>query len=256
MQETAAKKYKFDQFTLDNYKRLLEIAQKNYEFIFFEDLNRTNGRRIILRHDLEFSPELALEMAEIEYSLGIKSTTFLNMHSEFYNLLDKETSDIVGKIISLGHQIGCHMNSHFYGIKSETQLEDYLEFEKEILQRLFNSSINSFSFHNTNSFVLEFTKAKYAGLINTYSPAYFNEIGYCADSTGFWRFENLFERLEIGDDQIMQVLIHDGMWSREILPPRQRIYSVIEQRAQKLKIYYDKSLKKFNAKNIDWDGEI
>lgn len=38
-----------------------------------------------------------------------------------------------------------------------------------------------------------------------------------------------------------------------MLPPRQRVFKVIEDRATWLKKFYDDTLKKFGATNIDWE---
>lgn len=249
-------KYQFDQFTLQKYEELLKSAKRNYKFIFYNELNDFCTKSIILRHDFEFSPPLALKMAEIESKYGIKSTTFINIHSEYYNVFEGSTYEIIQNIIGMGHQIGVHFDAHFYKVETEQQLETLLLKEKELLEHFFNINIDTFSFHNTNEFVLGFKKDYYAGLINTYSPKYFENIGYCADSTGYWRYENLFDRINEAKDDVIQVLIHDGMWQEEILPPRRRIFKVIDDRANYLMEHYDKTLKKFGAKNIDWDGVL
>jgi len=81
-------KYNFLDFTLINYSRLLNIALQNYSFrIFTEELVR---KSILLRHDVEFSIPITLQMAEIEANMGIKATYFVQLHSEFYNTLEKK----------------------------------------------------------------------------------------------------------------------------------------------------------------------
>ena len=93
-------------------------------------------------------------------------------------------------------------------------------------------------------------------MMNVYSKRIKSQYGYCADSTGFWRYEILEGRLKEAKDKILQVLIHDGMWQNEVLPPRQRIYKVIEDHANFVKQSYDNTLKIFGAKNIDWESEV
>ena len=84
-------KYRFNDFTLDNYKRLLRIAKKNYSFILFNKISYFEKKSILLRHDVEFSVPIALKMAKIEADLGISSTYFVQLHSDFYNALEKNT---------------------------------------------------------------------------------------------------------------------------------------------------------------------
>jgi len=247
--------YRFSDFTLGNYKKLLKLALKNYRFMSFTDEPISDLKKIILRHDIEFSIPIALRMAEIEASLGIKATYFLQIHSEFYNPLDKCNYLSLKRIIDIGHDLGLHFDTHFWTINSEKELEEYIEVDKNIIRTYFKVNISAFSFHNTNDFVLSCENEKYAGLINAYSKKYKTEIGYCSDSTGYWRYERLEDRLREAKDKFLQILIHDGMWQDEVLPPRQRIFKVIDDRAEYLKKFYDSTLKKFGAKNIGW-GKI
>jgi len=244
-------KYLFNDFTISKYKEMLMLALKKSTFIGFND--HLAKKSIILRHDIEFSLPIAYEMAKIENELGINSTYFLQLHCEFYNTLDKDSYNIVSNILKLGHNLGLHFDAHFWDVTNEEQLEKYLCFDKQILEAYFNIKLDVFSFHNTNKFILSCEKDKYCNMTNVYSKYFKEKIGYCSDSTGYWRFENLHERLKDAKDDHLQVLIHDGMWQDEILPPRRRIYKVIDDRSKYLKNFYDETLRKFGAKNIDWD---
>ena len=61
-------------FTYDFYKILIGLLNKQNRNICFKDLslNRSLGRYFILRHDVDFSPEAALKIAEIEHYLTPK----------------------------------------------------------------------------------------------------------------------------------------------------------------------------------------
>ena len=53
---TNREKYKFDYFTLNNYRKLLELAiANNFQFISFSDNFVSERKDIIWRHDLEWS---------------------------------------------------------------------------------------------------------------------------------------------------------------------------------------------------------
>jgi hypothetical protein len=251
-----SEKYRFSDFTLENYKRLLEIAKKEYAFIFFQDIADNLEKTIILRHDLEFSIPIALEMAEIEASAGIKSTYFLQIHGDFYNILEKNNLETVKKISKMGHQLGLHFDAHFWEISDEAKLEKYMLIDKQVLKQYLGIEPKVFSFHNTDPFILSCKKETYAGMINVYSKKINDLYSYCADSTGYWRYEILEDRLIEAEDERLQLLIHDGMWQDEVLPPRRRIYKVIDDHAAFMKESYDRILKKFSAKNIDWEGEV
>jgi hypothetical protein len=247
-------KYRFSDFTFANFKKLLILAMKEYEFIEFSDqVKEKSGKYIFLRHDIEFSLPNAVRMAEIEYQLGIKATYFLQVHSEYYNPIDKENYKYVKKIISLGHDIGLHFDSHFWEIDLEDNLEKYILIDKNLIEKYFNIEIQAFSFHTTNEFILSCKKERYANLINVYSDFFKEKVAYNTDSTGYWRYEILEERLKEAKDRLLQVLLHDGMWQDEVLPPRRRIYKVIDDRSIYMKKFYDDKLNEFRAMNVDWD---
>jgi len=245
--------YLFKDFTLANYRRLLELAKERFRFTSFQDYPSEKGNFIILRHDLEFSPPLALEMAKIERDFGIKSTTFVNIHSEYYNCLEKKTFNVLRQLVEMGHTLELHLDAHFYGIRTEQQLCEKLKKEQALFADMFNVQIKTFSFHNTTPAVLQFDKTEYAGIQNTYSAKLKSEMAYCADSTGFWRYERLEEVLKDKNTTKLQLLIHDGMWQITAMAPRQRIHKVIDDNAAWLRNYYDDTLVKFKAKNVDYD---
>lgn len=248
-------KYRFKDFTLSNYERILKESLIDFTFTSFHEYSDVKGKLIILRHDVEFSVPIALEMAKIEHKLGIKSTYFIQLHGDFYNSIEAKTYDEIKQIRSLGHELGLHFDAHFWGINKESDLDKYLEIDKKTFETYFNYSLKLFSFHNNNTFTLSCKKDIYSGLINVYSFK-FSELGYCADSTGFWRYEILEERLKSGNETKLQILIHDGMWQNVVLPPRRRIYKIIDDHASFMKKSYDDTLIKFGAKNIDWEGDI
>jgi hypothetical protein len=249
-------KYKFSDFTITNFKRLLEYAKCSYKFVFFDVKNVAENNSIILRHDLEFSVEIALKMAQIEADLGIKTTYFVQLHSEFYNIFEKKNILQLNEIKKLGHQIGLHFDSHFWNISNEDELHEKLVFDKEILEKYLDTTIKAFSFHNNNEFTLSCRKETYGGLINVYSDYFRENYDYNADSLGYWRFERLEDLLMQRKYDKLQVLIHDGMWQDEILPPRQRVFKVIDENSKRLKELYDDFLVTVGQKNIDWEGDI
>lgn len=246
--------FNFNDFTLSNYRFLLSLGKANYEFkLFNQDYQY---KSILLRHDLEFSVPITLRMAEIEADLGIRSTYFVQLHSEFYNTLEKSSLKDIKQIEKLGHQIGLHFDSHFWDIQDETQLDKSIEFDKLILEKYLETQIKAFSFHNNTPFTLSCRNDKYGGLINVYSDYFRERYAYNADSLGYWRYERLEDILREAKEDALQILIHDGMWQDEVLPPRRRVYKVIDDNAARLKRLYDEHLTKIGQKNIDWEGDV
>lgn len=250
---TNREKYNFDYFTIDNYNTLVKLAvDKGFKFLTYtDDLLHSDRKEILWRHDVEFSPEIALQMAKIEHKHGVIATYFFQIHSEFYNLFEPFHTKILKEIQSLGHEIGLHFDAHYYNIQNPEALDKYITLDKEYFEKVFDIHLRVFSFHNTNQFILSCEDFKYGGLINVYSKFFKTNYNYCSDSTGFWRYEILDEVLSNENIRYLQVLTHDAMWSKTIMSPRQRVRSSIEHESERIKARYDELLEIFGANNID-----
>jgi len=92
-------------FTLKVYDQLLQsLLRGNYIILTYENYIRSDNlkKHVILRHDVDKRPKNALKMAQLENSLGIKSS--------YYFRIVKSSNDpsTIKKIVSLGHEIGYH----------------------------------------------------------------------------------------------------------------------------------------------------
>lgn len=249
---TNREKYNFDFFTIENYEKMVKLAIENgFQFIDYKDEFIANRKDILWRHDVEFSPDVALKMAEIESEYGVHSTFFFQLHSEYYNIIEKYFTEILNKIKDLGHNIGLHFDAHYYNVFTEIELEKFIIQDKNYFEQVFNVKLEAFSFHNTNQFILSCEKERYGGLINVYSEFYKTQYNYCADSTGYWRFDVLEDILKDPIIKHLQVLTHDAMWSEKILSPRQRVMKSIQNNAERVKKQYDNFFITNPAKNID-----
>ena len=232
---TNREKYKFDDFTLDNYKRLVQMAiNKGFQFILHKNEFVPERKDIIWRHDVEFEPDVALMMAAIEAELGVKASYFFQLHSEFYNLFDEHYRAVFYKIRDLGHHCGLHFDCHYWGITDEKQLDEFITLDKLYLERNLGAEIDSFSFHNTTSFTQHCLEYRYGGLINVYSTFFKDHFYYCGDSLGYWRFDRLEDVLNDDRMQHLQVLTHDANWSQDVLSPRKRLGYTIRGHADRL----------------------
>ncbi len=91
-------------FTVIKYKELLDaFKDAGYEFQAVEDYVRKPYHKVvILRHDVDSWPQNALQMAELENKLGIKSTYYFRKSWLSFQ------ENIVQKIVRYGHEIGYH----------------------------------------------------------------------------------------------------------------------------------------------------
>lgn len=246
-------KYNFEDFTHNHYRRILELVMLKYIPICYSDNhNQVAKNSVYWRHDVDFSLNESLNLARIEKEYGLVSTYFLLPHCEFYSLFEMKSVNIVKQILSLGHKIGLHLDTHFYGVTTEEDLEQIINFEKQLLEKMFDTEIEAFSFHNTTEFTMSCKKWKYAGLINTYASFFQEGTDYCSDSNGYWRHKRLWDFLNESHTKPIQILTHPGWWTSEIMSPKQKIDRIINDRAIYTKQMYESSLILFNRENIDW----
>ncbi|AEA42725.1 hypothetical protein [Fluviicola taffensis] len=248
---TNREKYYFDDFTTANYQNLIRIGKENYDFKLYHELENQDNF-ILLRHDIDFSPQRALRCAQIENAEGVRTTYFIHLHSEFYNVFEKEAFNSIRQIIELGHDVGVHFDTHFYDIQTEDEIRLHLNEEKLLLESLFKVKIHSFSFHNTNAFILNCRKPEYAGLINCYSDFFQQEMKYCSDSNGYWRYERMEDVIR-SKFRKLHLLTHCEWWTEEVMSPWQKIQRAIDGRADACKQLYSDLLHRNNMINVDWD---
>lgn len=240
---TNREKYRFDDFTFDNYRRLLKLAKsKGFQFILHKDEYVAYRKDVIWRHDVEFEPDLALRMAEIEVEEGVKSTYFFQMHGDYYNTLNAHYTSVFHQIRELGHEVGLHFDCHYWNITSESQLDEYILLERNYMEKAFNVHLEVFSFHNTTPFTQNCLAYKYGGLINVYSSYFKDRYNYCSDSLGYWRFDRLEDVLNDDSVRHLQVLTHDANWNDEVLPPRKRFAQTMHKHADRLIFFHVNNL--------------
>jgi hypothetical protein len=253
-------------FTIASYTDLLDLAKQHFKFIGYDEITE-DERFILWRHDIDCSPNRALQLAKIESQKKIKATYFVWLHSPMYHFFEKEVVDILNCIIGCGHEIGLHFDPGFYGVLNEENIEKKIEWECEILESTLKRAIFVFSLHNPNPETLHYNdftihelaerfphyfKNTIAARMNTYGAYFRDHICYCSDSNGYWRFQHLKDLLLSTPDQVprLQVLTHPEWWTEDALSPRKRILRCINGRARKTIENYDKALAGMNRENV------
>jgi len=160
----------------------------------------------------------------------------------FITYLKKTQSELIFKILDMGHMLALHFDFKYYDILNERQLDKFIQQEVVILEMMFGVKLRAFSFHNPSEYSLAFDKMKYGGLLNTYSKQFKKTIDYVSDSNGYWRYRTLADVLENFEYRSLQVLTHPGWWQDKALPPRGRVARSIYGRANSIMCLYDKSL--------------
>lgn len=198
-------------FTCEAYKHLINTLKScGYEFCFYSNANDYK-KSVIIRHDVDFQLDKALEIAEIEHELGIASTYFILLASDFYNIFSKRSYSIIGNILSLGHKIGLHFDEQRYCVESIDDLKSNIEFEAEIMGKLLGQKIEVVSMHRPSKLILD-SNIQFNNLINSYSYKYFKEMKYLSDSRMNWR-EDVIKIVESRIYDKLHILTHAFWYS-------------------------------------------
>tara|TARA_Y100001968_G_scaffold322231_1_gene357941 strand:- start:319 stop:1068 length:750 start_codon:yes stop_codon:yes gene_type:complete len=210
-------------FDLDSYGEIIfKIKNLGYKIVFFEDLDFQNTH-LILRHDVDISLESALKMAIYEANQDFYSTYFILLRSEMYNIYSSYSTEIIKRILSLGHRIGLHFDNSIYTNNDSNSIDENCEKECSALQSWFDIDINSISFHKPSKYLISLDK-KLAGRINTYQSLYFKRILYCSDSRGDWYYSNPLKCLQGKNNQAIQLLTHPIWWdTKSKIDPQRRL---------------------------------
>ena len=167
----------------------------------FKDLN-DDSKGFILRHDVDFDMGLAEKMAQIEFEADIKSTFFVLLGCETYNILSKSNRSIISNISNMGHEFGLHFDPTLYSEKLEVGFEK----EVKILSDVIQEDVKSVSLHKPS---VHGQYPMFNGYVNAYDKKYFETTKYISDSSMNFRGKDPFNFIEkIRQLEIMQVLIH------------------------------------------------
>jgi len=227
------------EFTYASYKALVNwISNKGYTFSNFNEFNSIQ-KSVVMRHDIDLSVEKALEMALIDHSLGVKSTFFFLITSNFYNLMTSENKIKLKKIIELKHTIGLHFDELQYNINSVEEFEKYLAYEISILEKFLDLKINVFSNHRPSEFVLNGLQLNNRDIINAYSTENFKVAKYFSDSRMNWR-EDIYSQISKNDYSRIQINIHPFWYSNDKENIREKFINFI--RIQKANLFKDLEL--------------
>ena len=233
-------------FTTENYIKILSKYKKTHTFSFF---NNSSKNDIILRHDIDFSLDDALRIAKIENNLGIQSTYFILLHSQFYNPLSIDSSEFIRKILKLGHQIGLHYDEMFFK-SNKIDISDSIKKEIELLEQHFNTKINAVVRHNPSISGKKIPIKLPVGVVDAMSEQFTLNRKYISDSVRNWREnsghyfcsdENIYDEL--------QILIHPVLWTDKILSREE----VLSQIMNKIKLNNENE---FNNISDIWENYV
>lgn len=203
-------------WTYSDYKKSLEqFRENNYSITSFEQfIKMPNKKHLILRHDIDFNLNAAYNMAQIDHQLGIKSSFFLRVCANGYNLSASPSIKIINEMLNMGHELGLHVDTgmeKIWGCSTETSiLKQFNIFEEAV-----GITPKGFSLHmpsvlggiNECDAIKEKLNLTYHAYENRFTEG---EFKYISDSMKMWREKPL--NSFIGNVNKIHLLIHPVWW--------------------------------------------
>lgn len=201
-------------FTYDDYHNLLLLLQNHgYEIVNYNNWIYKK-RCVILRHDIDTDIEKALKMAHMECKWGIKSTYFVLLTSDFYNIFSRNNNEKLNDIIKCGHEIGLHFDEMNYPESSGNidAVCEKIQEEAKILEKVIGKSVEVVSMHRPSREILE-ADLQIPGIVNSYGRTFFHDFKYLSDSRRHWR-EPVEEIIRSEQYERLHILTH-AFWYGE-----------------------------------------
>jgi hypothetical protein len=209
-------------FNYAEYRNIITLVKHNLPIMDFSEVNDEVNAFCVLRHDIEFSIDRALQMARIEHeNLNVHSTYTVQLRNNTYNALSQKNIEAIQEIESMGHYIGLHQNPP---MMDDDELVDYILKDIETLEHYYGFEVDRFAFHRcgSNPGILE----KYVEVpnkINCYAKEFFHyfsgdkpeelRVHYLADSNHDWKYGHPLYVDYWDLPQKMQLLTHPYSWT-------------------------------------------
>lgn len=199
------------EFTYKGYRELVKtLIDNGYEITDYHDWKHY-PKCAILRHDIDNSIEKALELAKVEFELGVKSTYFVLLSSDFYNPASKKSLEGLHRLRKYGHEIGLHYDELAYD--DNVDVPSTIFSEARVLSDLLGIPITTVSMHRPSEKSLS-ADYVFPGFVNSYSSIFFKGFKYLSDSRRRWR-EPVLDIIKSGQYDRLQILTH-AIWYNEV----------------------------------------
>ena len=204
-------------FTYTAYRDLLLLLrEQDYAFCNYHNYGDA-PRCVILRHDIDSSLDQAVRLAELEAEEGVRSTWFVLLRTDFYNIASKAGQDALLHIQSLGHEIGLHFDEAAYepALRPNEVIQNIIK-ECELLFALLGGDSppknSCVSMHRPSKATLD-ADYQIPGIVNSYGKTFFHDFKYLSDSRRQWR-EPVEDIIRSGEYNRLHILTH-AFWYHE-----------------------------------------
>lgn len=127
-------------------------------------------------------------MAEFESKREFKSTYFVLISSDFYNIFSMKNLRLTYQIQNYGHEIGLHFDEMKYPqtVGNIDKIREEIIKEADILSYITECPAKTVSMHRPSKAVLNID-LQLLDIINSYGQVFFQEFKYLSDLCQHWR---------------------------------------------------------------------
>ena len=207
-------------YNYTKFRKLLKvISSQGFALRSFEDYNNhrleSDGVNVFIRHDVDISLKRTKKMAEIEKSLGIRSTYFFRLHAERYDF--EEAVPIIRELSQAGFEIGLHYETLSVaagdrGRAIELLIQDIGRL-REIAPLVVVAAHGQKGYKNREIWEdVDKEKLEISSAYDMEYDLYLSDAGgkSLRDKNGNYLFDRIYEAKP---GQIVQVLIHPDWWT-------------------------------------------
>lgn len=196
-------------FTIAGYVALVQgLVNRGYTLRSFHDAD-AGSPHLILRHDVDQSIPIAKILADAESREGWASTWFVLVRTGMYNPFSRDNTESLRAMIAAGHEIGLHLDATCYA--DAASLEAGAAIECRMLEDMTGAAVRLISFHRPARHLIGGARP-IGGRLHTYMDSFFNDMGYCSDSRGEWRYGAPWEHDAVKVRRALQLLTHAIWW--------------------------------------------
>jgi hypothetical protein len=173
-------------YSKESYVALIRLARGHgFRFVRFGDPG--GDGTIYLRHDVDYSLSVALELAKLNAAEGVSGMFFVMLRSPTYNLLSSSGLEHAREIHGLGQQLGIHLVVPDPP-PTDTAVKAAVHRDYELLLGELPELCTVVSWHNPGpTFPTQAERLSLEGLVNIYTDPALMAAEYLSDSNMYHR---------------------------------------------------------------------
>lgn len=204
-----------DSFDYATYWSLLSSIAKTHRIVRVADFRAAAPEEpfCILRHDVDYSPRAALQLAEQEAARGVRATYFLLLGTQYYNLLAPEHAHVARTLVEHGHEVGLHYDVNSFAPFRREEWPRLLRAQATLLGELAGAEVASIAMHQPALNGADPFRGS-GDFLNAYDERFTRDCVYVSDSARAWRDDGWAMFASQSFPPRLQLLLHPINWAQ------------------------------------------